>query len=200
VTFDLYVWKGPRDVDGPGARALVEGWTGAVEDLAAGPFEPSMDVAWFVRELVSDEPSIEIATDAQPGTSRLPIWLQTEDPPPARLAAVRLDRTTGRETLESIGGLAAKYDLVLFDARSGRVHQPLAELAAYASGTFWWRGATQAAVAGGGGAALAVVAYVLSIPLLSGVLVLVGGFLFVMAVLTFVHEGRRALDRGSRQA
>ena len=99
----------------------------------------------------------------------------------------------------AIGSLAAKYDLVVFDARHGRVLEPLDEMARHASETFWWRGATQAAVAGGGGALLAVVAYVLSIPLISGILILVGGFLFVMAVLTFVQEGRRALHREGGQ-
>ena len=200
MTFDLYVWKGPRDLDASGARALVEGWPGGVGEAPTGPFEPSTDVAWFYRELLRDEPAVEIATDAEPGTSRLPIWLQTEDPPPARVVAMRLGPATAREDLGAIGGLAAKYDLVLFDARSGRVHEPLKEMAEYAHATFWWRGATQAAVAGGGGAVLAVVAYVLSIPLLSGVLILVGGFLFVMAVLTFVHEGRRTLHDGGRRA
>jgi hypothetical protein len=111
---------------------------------------------------------------------------------------MRFGPGTAREDLEAIAGLAAKYDLVLFDARHRRVHHPLGDLAAYASATFWWRGATQAALAGGGGAFLAVVAYALSIPLLSGLLILVGGFLFVMAILTFVHEGRETLKRRSQ--
>ncbi|MET0773700.1 MAG: hypothetical protein ABWZ82_11485 [Candidatus Limnocylindrales bacterium] len=199
MTFDLYVWKGPRDLDASAADELVKGWSGAADESAASPFEPSTDVAWFYRELMKDEPSLEVVTDASPGTSRLPIWLQTEDPPPAQVVAMRLGPATGHEDITAIGSLAAKYDLVLFDARHARVREPLAEMAEYASATFWWRGATQAAIAGGGGAALAVVAYVLSIPLLSGVLILVGGFLFVMAVFTFVHEGRQALGRTGRQ-
>jgi len=91
-----------------------------------------------------------------------------------------------------IFGLAAKYDLVLFDTRSRRIHLPLDEMAARASATFWPGGAIQAAVAGGIGGVVAVVAWFLGIPLLSGLLVLVGGFMVVTAVYTFIHEGRKA--------
>jgi hypothetical protein len=65
-------------------------------------------------------------------------------------------------------------------------------MAAHASATFWPAGAIQAAVAGGVGGVIAVVAWFLDIPLLSGILVVVGGFLVVMAVYTFIHEGRKA--------
>jgi hypothetical protein len=107
---------------------------------------------------------------------------------------IRLSPATPADALEAIVGLAAKYDLVLFDARSRRVHLPLEAMAAHASATFWPAGAIQAAVAGGIGGVIAVVAWFLGIPLLSGVLVLVGGFMFVLAVFTFIHEGRRAMQ------
>ena len=81
----------------------------------------------------------------------------------------------------------------MFDTRSGRIHRPLEELAAEASATFWPRGAVRAAVAGSAGAVLAIGAWLVAIPLVSGLLVLVGGFLAVMAVYTFVHEARVAL-------
>ncbi len=77
--------------------------------------------------------------------------------------------------------------------RNGVLHLPLQELAAYASAKFWPAGAIQAAVAGGIGAVIAVVAWILGIPLLSGILMIVGGLLFVMAVYTFVHEGRKTM-------
>ena len=53
-------------------------------------------------------------------------------------------------------------------------------------------GAIQAAVAGGVGGVIAIVAWILGIPLVSGALVLAGGFMFVMAVYTFV---RHTIDR-----
>ena len=66
-------------------------------------------------------------------------------------------------------------------------------LAEYASATFWPGGAIQAAVAGGIGLVIAVVAWFLGIPVLSGIAIVIGGFLFVMAVYTFIHEGRKAM-------
>ena len=121
MTFDLYVWHAPRDLDADAASALFEGWSGAADKLVQMPFEPSTDVAWFYRELMREEPSIEAVTDAVPGTSRLPIWLQTDDPRPARVVAIRLTPQSDRDDLVAIGSLAAKYDLVVFDARHGRV-------------------------------------------------------------------------------
>ena len=54
-------------------------------------------------------------------------------------------------------------------------------------------GAIQAAVAGGVGLVIAVVAWFLGIPVLSGVVIVIGGFMVVMAVFTFIHEGRKAM-------
>ena len=45
---------------------------------------------------------------------------------------------------------------------------------------------------------LAIVGWFLPIPIVGWILIIVGGFMFVMAVFTFVHEGRKALRaRGS---
>lgn len=202
MTFDLYVWSAPRDLDAARAGAIIESWHEAGGDPAASPFEPSTDVGWFCRELLGDAPDLEIVSDAVPRSSTTPIWLTTTQEAPARLVAIRLSPLTPRDAMEAITGLAAKYDLLLYDARNRRLHAPLQDLAAYASATFWPAGAVQAAVAGGIGLLIAVAAWMISIPLLSGLLVVVGGFLFVMAVYTFVHEGRIALRRraGRNQA
>jgi hypothetical protein len=192
VTFDLYAWKSPRDLDDDRAEALVQGWQDAGGDPSRSPFEPSTDVGWFHRELMKDEPGLEASSDAVPNPSTTPIWLAGTDEPPARVVAISLSPATPREALDTIFGLATKYDLVLFDAASRRLHFPLEEMAAYASATFWPAGAIQAAVAGGIGGVIAVVAWFVGIPLVSGVLMLVGGFMFVMAVYTFIHEGRKA--------
>ena len=193
VPFDLYVWKSPSDLDDDAAQALVDDWQLAGGDPATSPFEPSTDIGWFHRELVQDHPGLIVSSDAIPNPSRTPVWLSGTDEPPARVVGIRLSRVEARDELDTIFGLAAKYDLVVLDAQNRRIHQPLEELAAYASATFWPAGAIQAAVAGGIGGVLAVVAWILGIPLLSGILVIVGGFMFVMAVYTFVHEGRKAL-------
>jgi hypothetical protein len=194
VTFDLYAWKSPRDLDADRAEALLESWHEAGGDPGESPFEPSTDVGWFYRELMKDEPGLEASSDAVPDTSKGPIWRSATPESPARVVAIRLPPATPGDALDTISGLAMKYDLVLFDARNRRLHLPLEEMAAHASATFWPAGAIQAAVTGGSGGAIAGAAWFLAIPLLSGLLMLAGGFMFVMAVYTFVHEGRKAAE------
>lgn len=191
MAFDLYAWKSPRDLDADGAEALLKSWQDTGSDPGTSPFEPSTDVGSFHRELMKNVPGLVVRTDAVPDPSTAPIWLAATPEPPARMVAISLSPTAPRDTLEAIIGLAAKYDLVLFDARSRRVHLPLERMAAHASATFWPAGAIRAAAVGGLGVVIAVVAWFLGIPLLSGLLVVVGGFLVVMAVYTFIHEGRR---------
>ena len=194
MTLDLYVWKAPRDLDVEAAQALVQRWQAAGGDPGASPFEPSSDVGWFARELTMDAPGLEVTTDAIPNPSRTPIWLTGTPEPPARVVGIRLSPGVSAEVIEAIVGLAGKYDLVLFDAQNTRLHLPLEEMAAHASATFWPAGAVQAAVAGGIGGAIGVAAWSLGIPIVSGALAIVGGFMFVMAVFTFVHEGRKAIS------
>ncbi len=193
MAFDLYVWRSPRDLDADAAEALIDTWQAAGGDPAESPFEPSTDVGWFYRELMQGAPALETSTDAEPTATRTPIWLSATDEPPARVVAIRLTPATSNDALQDIVSLAMKYDLVLFDTRSRRVHLPLEEMLAYASATFWPGGAIQAGVAGGIGGLIAIVAWFLGIPILSGILVVVGGFLFVMAVYSFIHEGRKTL-------
>ena len=200
MTFDLYAWKAPRDLDADGAAALVQRWHDEGADPAASPFEPSSDIGWFHRELVNDRTGLELVSDANPNPSTRPVWLSANDvEPDARLVAIRLTPESTGEDVNDVFSLAVKYDLVLFDARSGRVHFPMKEMADYASATFWPGGAVQAAVAGGFGLVLAIVGWFLPIPIVGWILIIVGGFMFVMAVFTFVQEGRAALRaRGSR--
>lgn len=194
MAFDLYVWESPRDVDVERAAGLVDGWQAAGGDPRQSPFEPSTNVGWFHRELKKDEPGLETSSDAVPNPSKKPMWLSgaDDDEPPARVVAIRVSPDTPTETLDDVYSLAMKYDLVLFDARNRRVHLPLEEMSAYASATFWPSGAIQAAVAGAAGGVIGVVAWLLGIPIVSGLVALAGGFMFVMAVFTFVHEGRKA--------
>ena len=193
MNFDVYVWKSPRGLDPAGAAALLDSWQESGGDPARSPFEPSTDVGWFYRELMQDVPGLEASSDAAPSGRATPIWLSATDEPPARVVGMRLSAGLPADALESIVGLAAKYDLVLFDTRSRRAHLPLDVMAAHASATFWPAGAIQAAVGGGIGALIAVAGWFIGIPLLSGLAMLIGGFMFVMAVYTFIHEGRKAM-------
>ena len=113
--------------------------------------------------------------------------------PPARVASIRLPPDPSSEVIDTMVGLAAKYDLVLYDTRTSTIHTPLEEMAGYADATFWPGGALQAALAGGAGLLIAVIAFLVSIPLVSGLLIVVGAFLVVMAVYTFVHHGLATL-------
>ena len=119
MTFDLYAWKRPRDLDADGAAALVQRWHDEGADPAASPFEPSEDVGWFHRELTRDEPDLDVVGDAVPNPSTRPVWLASDPAPLARLVALRLTPDTTREAVNDILSLVVKYDLVLFDAFGG---------------------------------------------------------------------------------
>ena len=192
---DLYVWKAPRDLDAAQAAALLASWEASGGDAGKSPFEPDTDIGWFHRELMTDHPDLEVVSDAVPSTSSTPILLSSEDEPPARLVAIRVPKSAAEEVLESVFGLATKYDLIVFDRQRQRIHDPLQEMADYATATFWPRGAIQAAVAGCGGTGIAILAWYLRIPIVSWILVAVGGFMGTMAVYTFIHEGRRTFLR-----
>ena len=198
MSFDLYVWQSPRDLDEVQVVALVDAWQAAGGDPAASPFEPSTDIGWFHRELMQDLPHLDVMSDAVPNPSKRPVWLSTDDEPPARVVAIRLPATP-QEAFNEVMSLAVKYDLVVFDARMPQVRFPQREMAAYASATFWPAGAIQAALAGGFGAVIAIIAWLVAIPILSGVVIVIGGFMAVMAIWTFVAEGRRALRSRSRE-
>jgi hypothetical protein len=72
------------------------------------------------------------------------------------------------------------------------IHEPLAEIAAFASAIFWPHGAIRAAIAGGGGLLAAIAAYLIGIPIVSGLVIVVGLFLFALTIVTFVGElGKR---------
>ena len=146
------------------------------------PFVASDDVAWFYRELTGDTPPLW-NPDAPP----------KHGPPPNHLVVVPIPPDAIRETMEEVYSLALKYDLIVYDPQRSDLREPLAEMSAYASATFWPRGAIQAATAGGVGAVIAVVAWFVGIPIVSGIAVIVGAFLFGMAVLTFVAESRKRL-------
>jgi hypothetical protein len=198
VSFDLYVWSNPRELAVDQAKRLIDGWLEAGGDPVASPFEATSDIGWFYRELKEDVPAIDAVTDAVP-TGKVPVWMSSTQEPAARIVAIRLSRPPVGEEVESIFGLATKYDLVVYDPHAPRLHLPLAEMAAFASATFWPRGAIQAAVAGAAGAVIAAVAWVIGIPIASGIAIIVGLFLAVMAVLTFIAEGRKAIAaRGSQ--
>ena len=184
----LHIWHAPRVSDTNAAAELV----GANESVV---FEASNDVHWFYNELVRDAPGLESTVVADvPHEHGKEKWFWADDPGPVdRLVTVTLTDTTPPEVLDDIFSLAAKYDLVVYDPENVRLVRPLEAMAAYAEATFWPSGAIQAGVAGLAGLAIAVVAWIVSIPILSFIAIVVGGFMFVMAVYSFIHAGRVAV-------
>jgi len=188
---DLYAWAEPRDLSDEAAAELVEGWLAAGGDPAASPFEPRTDVAWFYRELTKAWPDIDAVSDGAPNTRSRPIFLETDDPPPARVVAIRLTRERGDIELDEVFGLAMKYDLLIYDPSRKHLGQPLAAMSALASATFWPRGAVQSVVAGLVGIGVAVGAWVASIPIVSGVVVVIGVFFVVLTAAVLGSETRK---------
>ena len=193
MTYTLHVWKAPRVTDPDEAAALLERWDAAGGDAETRPFEASVDVHWFFVELRNDLPELDATSDEDHAHPIKKLWWLDDPGPVDRLVTMRLAPETNRDALETIGSLAMKYDLVLFDPQRGSAHLPMDEMAAYASATFWPRGAIQAFVAGALGGLAAVVAWFLGIPIVSGIVVIVGGFVVVISVYTFAHEGRKRM-------
>jgi hypothetical protein len=198
VTDDVYIWHAPRDIDAAAAAELVATWQAAGGIARESPFEESTNVGWFVRELKTNYPELVLETDAVPSVSSTPVWMSGTNEPPARVVVIRDYPSVTDALHRDLMSLATKYDLAVFspNAASGPVLRfPFQALQEYASATFWPNGARRAASAGVVGAILAVVAWFIGIPIVSGVLVVVGAFMAVMAVLTFAWEGRRAMAR-----
>jgi len=197
VNFDLYVWAAPRDLDADEALELVEAWEAAGADPSASPFEPSTDIGWFHRELTKDLPWLPVTSDAVPNPSKLPIVLSPDNEPPARVIAMRLPRNDGaalEDVLEEIYSLAVKYDTVVFEPARGVIRLPQDEMAASASAEFWPWGAVRTVVAIVIGLAVAVGAWMLGIPLLSGGIALFALFMVAIFVASFyvaIRDTRR---------
>jgi hypothetical protein len=198
VSFDIYVWAMPRDLDADAARDLIRGWEDGGGDPAASPFAPSSDVGWFYRELTKDMPDVDARSDGEPSQSRMPIWLATEEEQLARVVGINVPRgdpEAAADLLEEVYGLAVKYDVVVFEPARGAIRLPQVEMGEYASATFWPNGAIRTVVAIVIGLAVAAVAWAVGIPLLSGGVALFALFMVGIFVVTLVAEARKALGR-----
>ena len=196
--FDIYVWAAPRDLEADAARALVTRWEASGGDPAQAPFEATTDIGWFHRELMKDFPSLEVKSDVIPSRSRLPMVLSPDDEAPARVIAIRLPRegaNAREEVLAEVYSLATKYDTIVYEPGRGAIHQPNREMAEHASATFWPSGAIRTVVAIVIGVAVAVIAWQVGLPLLSGGVALFALFMVGIFGFTLVVEARKALGR-----
>lgn len=198
MRFDIYVWAAPRDLDADAAAELVRGWEAAGGNPAQSPFEPSTDVGWFYRELTKDLPGVDAASDGEPSRTTKPIWLAIEPDQHVRVVGINLPRNSpeqAREVLEEVFGLAVKYDVVVYEAAPGAIHLPHVEMGELASATFWPRGAIRTVVAIVIGVAVAVGAWLVGLPILSGLVAAFALFMVGIFVFTLIAEGARALGR-----
>ncbi len=189
MSMSLYVWKAPLVTDTDEAARLV-----ALEDQSV--FEPSSDLERFYDELLERFPSPESFTDEELETAEIP-WA---DPPHGsdRLIWLSIRWSAKDEDLDAIVELARKYDLVLYDPQGPSFHSPADENegAPYVPTMGEYvRGALLAVF----GVLLAVLAWKASIPVMSWIVVFVGGFVALVAVSTTVAVGYEAWrERSSR--
>ena len=194
MSFDLLVWKSPVVSTDEEARALADRWA----ESETGPFEPSPDVARFYDALMERYPPLEAFSDEQlrrkPGVTHWSVTPERSD----RVVLLNFSWSVPGDVLDDVVTLAREHGLVLYDPQGPNVTLPDGD----DGGTpFGAEGFVWGTLVGIFGALLAVVAWMLSIPILSGILVVVGAFLAVMAVLTLVFEGRdawRARAQGTR--
>ena len=201
MAYDIYIWSEPRDVDADAAADLIQTWQDAGGHPSDSPFEPTTDVGWFYRELTKDMPDVDAMSDGEPSTSSKPIWLATEPEQHARIVGINVPRDDpdgAREVLEEVFSLAVKYDVVVYEPGRGVINQPQAEMADYASATFWPKGAIRTVVAIVIGVAVAVGAWVVGVPLVSGLVALFAGFMVAIFVFSLVVEGQKALKSRGR--
>jgi hypothetical protein len=185
MSFDLYVWKGPIVRTGEAASALV-----ARSQDATSPFDPSADVVGFFRDLIAAYPPLEAFPEADLIDRTAKTHWSVSPEPSDRFVEMHLQWGTPDKVLDSITALARHHALVLFDPQGPDVHLPddPEEWPPFTFGA-----AIRAFVAGLVGAVIAVVGWVVAIPLVSGIAIVVGGFLGVMAAYTFIAQGLRAL-------
>jgi hypothetical protein len=186
---DLYVWKAPVVTDEDVARQLI-----TREDESV--FDPSPDLERFFAELMARFPPPEAFTEEELATNPVP-WA---DSPygSERLVCLSIRWSAADEDLDTIVDLARRHDLVLYDPQGPSFHSPADEnegVPDAAGMGEYVRGVLLAAF----GVLFAFLAWKASIPVLSWVLVFVGGFVALVAGSTTVAVAYQALrERASR--
>jgi hypothetical protein len=183
MTYDLLVWKSPVVSDQDVARAMVDVWLADER----GPFEASGDVSRFYDALLAKYPPLESLTQELHDTSRSSPWAQTPERSD-RVVAMSFVWSVPGEVIDDVFALAREHGLVLYDPQGPDIHLPGGSDEAARREGFTW-----ATLVGIAGALLAIVAWRLSIPILSGVLVVVGAALALMAIATVIHVARESL-------
>jgi hypothetical protein len=181
MSYDLLFWKAPVVSDEDKARALTHRF---LEDQT-GPFEPSDDVLRFYDEVLARYPALEsYSMDELRASPPVSHWSETPERSD-RLVVMSFSWSVPGEVIDTITGLARKRDLVIYDPQGPHVQAPgdPDEPTPVGLKDFVW-----GILVGLAGALVALVAWLASVPILSGVFVVGGAFLAVMAVVTLVHD------------
>jgi hypothetical protein len=194
MSFDLYVWKGPIVRTGEDAGRLLD--QAFPEDAGPGetisPFDPSKDVANFYNDLIERYPPLEAFSEADLANGAVETLWSVSPERSDRLVAMYLRWGAPDEAIDFIAERARRHALVLYDPQGSDVHLPDDPLTRDEEWPpFRARDAVRAAVAGILGLVIAAVAWRLGILIISGLAAVIGLFLFVMSIYTFVVEARR---------
>src|SRR5262245_17089329 len=213
MSYDLYVWKGPIVRNPEDAAALVDR-----SDDPESPFEPSLDVTNFYDELVEHFPPLESYEESALADRSVETWWSVSPERSDRFIELHLHWGGPDDLAEFIYQRARRHALVLYDPQGPDVHLPDDVLTRGGGPEGEWppfrkRDAARAASAALIGLAIAIVSWKLNVLLgmemaivawnlnvliVSGVAIVVGLFLFVMAIATFIGEGWRAVRHRSR--
>jgi hypothetical protein len=172
MSMDLYVWKAPRVTETDDAQRLITS-----EDESV--FEQSADLERFYAELLGVFPPPETFTEEELEDNPVP-WADSPEGSD-RLVGLSIRWSAKDEDLDTIVELARRYDLVLYDPQGPSFHSPPDENEDAASGPTigeYVRGVLLAAF----GVLLALLAWKASIPVLSWIVIFVGGFVTLVAV------------------
>ena len=189
VSMDLYVWKHPFVTDTDEAQCLI-----THEDESV--FGPSAELEQFYAELMELFPAPEAFTVEE--LERNPVPWADSPHGSDRLVWLSIRWSAKDEDLDTIVELARNHDLVLYDPQGPSFHSPADENEGvpYApTAGEYVRGVLLAAF----GLLLALLAWKASIPVLSWIVIFVGGFVAFVAVSTTVAVAVQDWrDRASR--
>ena len=179
----LIVWKAPVVTDEEDARRLLADHHTNGDESA---FEPSVDVARFYDDIVARYPPLEEPA-AVPAT-----WAATPERSD-RIVSMDYGWSASGSFLDDIEELARKHRLVLYDPQgptvTGPDQQPEEPFVPDA------REIARLTLLAAGAIAAAVVAWWASITIVSWIVIIVAGFLAVMAIGTLMHYAREHTRR-----
>jgi hypothetical protein len=188
MSMSLILWKSPVIDDPDHAKALVDRLLEQGDEQA---LEPSDDVARFCDELTARYPPLEAFSDEELAAGVSP-WADSPERSD-RHVFLSIRWSAPNDVLDAIEELARKYELVLYDPQGPDVGVPSPERHVAVGPTFG--DVARTFVLGSFGVLLAVGAWVVSIPILTWIIVAVGGFVAFVAAFILFEFAREVLTK-----